>query len=449
MHFLRVFHGHYNYEPRYYFKMWSLISHSIRVRYSYFVAPAMLGFAYILYLALNLRFLNVTDSDFLTAFPNGKISRLLGVQDQLFRNSLAEAWMGNGGNWNYGPLHVFLTIPLHFFPSIKAATDFLFFFLLALYILAIQICIKLYSEFYNLRVSSILIYLICLFNYPFLSAIHQRNLEIIELFIVSLAMLLWRRKMYFQSGMLIGLAVGIKFLPAIIILCFIFSRQKRALLGFAIMLIPQLLFIQFYLGWQNSYTLNLLVKGSGEPPPLRQGLFDVLTRIFGSTLGQNMVILSHIILVLMIFLVSIGLLNYFKVKEFLEQSWEIWPTILSLGVVLAPHSNNYYFCLLMPLIIQGRFLVENRTYSQKLIYAISLFLLSAPMPLAIMWRLVNNFGHVINIHSPDATPMISLLNRVLTASPLFIGAVLLLILTRCVWNPRTLQAETINEDTKS
>lgn len=409
--------------------------------------PVMLGFVYTIYVSLNLKFLTVTDSDFLTGFPDGKISRLLGVEDKLFKNSLAESWMGNDGNWHYGPMHVFLTIPLHFFPSVKAATDFLFFLLLALYILSIQFCIKLYSKFYELRISPLLIYAISLFNYPFLSALHQRNLEIVELFIVSLSMLLWSKKLYFQSGMLIGLASGVKYLPAIILLCFIFSRKKKATMGFAVAWIPQLFFIQFFLGWQNSYTLNLLIKGDSETIPLRQGLFDVMIRIFRPILGQNVLLsFNRLILIILLVLLVLRLQKYFQVEQLLKQSWELWPTILTLGVILAPHSNNYYFCLLTPILIQGLYLLKNRNYSQKIFFAMGLFLLSAPIPLAILWRVVSAFGPAVNIHSQDASPTISLLNQFLSASPLFVGTVLILILTRRVWKPQTLRAATIAED---
>ena len=164
-------------------------------------------------------FLAVKDSDFLTAFPNYEISNFVGRPD-FYDNTLAEQWMGQE-YWQYGPMHQFITLPLYLLSSIYLVTTLLLVVLTLLYMKTILTYISMASPA-GLNGSKVRNIFIILFAfYPFLAAINQRNLEIVEVFFVIIAANYYRKSNFFVSGFVIGLATGIKFLPAIIVLLFI------------------------------------------------------------------------------------------------------------------------------------------------------------------------------------------------------------------------------------
>ena len=182
-----------------------------------------------LYRLTGLQILHIRDSDFLTAFPNYTLSKLLGKTLSLYNGSLAQDWMGERF-WNYGPLHQFITVPLYFFSSVYSATTFLFFFLLFLYLGSMVVIYQLSYTEPICSSRAFILTCILLINYPFLSALNQRNLEIVELFFIIAAMIAYQQKNYFWAGVFIGLATGIKYLPGIIIIQFLVARNWNCLL---------------------------------------------------------------------------------------------------------------------------------------------------------------------------------------------------------------------------
>lgn len=363
--------------------------------------------------------LHIGTSDFLTAFPNFKVSRLLGKEQLLYENSLAQAWMGEE-NWHYGPLHQFITIPLHLFQSIDDATSFLFFFLLLGYVGTTLTFYWITHQRESTFRYSILLSAILIINYPFLAALHQRNLEILELTFIVLAMYVYRKGQFTAAGAFIGIAAGIKFLPGIIIIHFVISKNWRALKGFLWVTIPEILLAQITLGWQNSWVLHLLLVGEKETIPLRQGLNDVLLR-FSNENNRTAFTVIYFSLSLIILVATICYLSkYITAEPQGSRQWRIWPLLIAISCLIAPHANSYYFVLLIPLIIQlSSNLTSERFNANHLLFALGLLLLSFPLPFAILWRAMA--GHA-NLHWQN------ILLSIQSGSPVFLGCLILIYL---------------------
>ena len=362
-------------------------------------------------------FLAVKDSDFLTAFPNYEISNFVGRPD-FYDNTLAEQWMGQE-YWQYGPMHQFITLPLYLLSSIYLVTTLLLVVLKLLYMKTILTYISMVSPA-GLNGSKVRNIFIILFAfYPFLAAINQRNLEIDEVFFVIIAANYYRKSDFFVSGFVIGLATGIKFLPAIIVLLFILEKNKKALLGFALSFLPQIVLAQLVFGWERSFTYRLLSEGESETIPLRQGLADVILRLLGNNGGNY-----NAVYLLIAFLASIAtfvvLVKFFRLQQNIEERWRIWSFVLAFVCLIVPHSNNYYFVLFVPLIIDVYLdLLRNRVKRDLLLYSIGLILMSAPLPIALFWRLLPDS----EINSGQMA-----LQQIQSLSPMFFGGLMLLIL---------------------
>ena len=123
------------------------------------------------------------------------MSKLFGKDMTLFNGSLAQEWMGKE-DWNYGPLHQIITVPLYFFTSVYAVTTFLFFFLLITYFGTIYKLYKLvvWKAMEPKYIS--FMYFILSINYPFLSSLNQRNLEILEVFVILIAMRAYQKEKF-------------------------------------------------------------------------------------------------------------------------------------------------------------------------------------------------------------------------------------------------------------
>jgi hypothetical protein len=380
---------------------------------------ALSFFATLIYSRLGLTFLTLKESDFLSAFPTYRMSKIFGKEDSMFSGSLAQKWLGEN-DWNYGPLHQLITLPLYLFNSVDQATTFLFFFLLLMFGLTIHYLINIDAQQSFKQIKLIPLYFIVLVNYPFLSALQQRNLEIVEVFLIVVALIAYRRERYFLAGALIGISAGIKFFPAIIVLQFIFSRNWQAIKGFVYFFIPQLLLAQFALGWQNSFTLRLLIQGESETVPLRQGLNDLILRFSN---GANDFVLKHLYLILAatIFISVSYLVNKnTHLNSSSKTATNNWAFLLALICIIAPHSNNYYFVLLAPLIVQiYLYLLENRSRLIALSYGLALILLSAPLPFAVLWRVLPE--------GPSAN-FKEMLLEFQSYSPMFFGSSILLII---------------------
>lgn len=316
-------------------------------------------------------------------------------------------------------MHQFITIPLYLLPSIYLVTTLLLIVLSLMYMQSIFTYIFIIDPV-DLNLSKVQsLFLILVAFYPFLAAINQRNLEIIEVFLVVIATSYHRKSNFFMSGFIVGLAAGIKFLPLIIVLLFILEKNRKALLGFSLSFLPQIFLAQLVFGWERSFTYKLLSEGESETIPLRQGLADVILRLLGNNGGNY-----NSVYLIIAFLVSLSsfvlLLKFFRIQQNVEERWRIWSFVLAFVCLIVPHSNNYYFVLFVPLTIDIFFDIQpNNKRRDFFLYFFGLVLMSAPLPIALLWRLLPE--------SQMDTGQIAL-QQIQSLSPMFFGGLLLLIL---------------------
>jgi hypothetical protein len=366
---------------------------------------------------LNGRLLNVKDSDFLTAFPNYELSQLFGRKD-LYQGSLAEQWMGSEF-WQYGPMHQFFSIPLYLLPSITSVMTFLFFILFFVYFFTIRAYLINSSITFSNKQNKLGLILTLSFFYPFLSAINQRNFELIELLLIVQAAVFYKKSNYLLAGVLIGLATGVKFLPIIIFGFFILERNRKAIYGFLLSIIPQVIVTQLIFDWSRSFTFRLVSEGEPETIPLRQGLADVILRLQGNSGGNYNIV--YFLIVSVICLITLYLtLRFLRIQRNHYERWRIWCYLLGIVCLIVPHSNNYYFVFFVPLLIEVYATIQNRRFSlDALLFGIGVFLISLPLPFAILWRL---------LPESSSEEIQQLLVVVQNSSPMFFGGAVILIL---------------------
>lgn len=363
------------------------------------------------------KLLNVKDSDFLTAFPNYELSQFFGRQD-LYRDSLAEQWMGSVF-WQYGPMHQFLSIPLYLLPSISSVMTFLFFILIFVYFFTIRAYLINSNIAFGDTQKKLGLILILSFFYPFLSAINQRNFELIELLLIIQAAGFYKKSNYFLAGVLIGLATGIKFLPVIILGFFILERNRKAIYGFLLSFVPQVIVTQLVFDWRRSFTFRLVSEGEPETIPLRQGLADVILRLQGNSGGNYNIIYFLIIAVIGLFTLRL-ILHFLRIQRNQYERWRIWCYLLGIVCLIVPHSNNYYFVFFVPLLIEVYANIQNRKFSlDAFLFGIGVLLISLPLPFAILWRL---------LPESSSQEIQQVLIFVQNSSPMFFGGSVILIL---------------------
>jgi len=373
----------------------------------------------IVYRISGSKILSTRDSDFLTAFPNFKISNFFN-KPYLFDGSLAEQWMGEQ-YWQYGPLHQILSLPLYLYSSIDDVTAFLFFFLLFLYLGTVLSFYRFTRASLKIDTRLVLLILITIVSYPFLSALNQRNFEIIEVSLVVFAMYSYSRSNYFAAGALLGAATGIKYLPGILLLPLILERNWKALRGFCLVVVPQLIFVQLYLGWENSFTIKLLTEGEEITLPLRQGLADVILRATGGSSGGNYNLIFVSLFILISLGMALGVYRYIPRQPIQCNRWKVWPLLLGAICLISPHSNNYYFVFFVPLIIQiYNVLGDSKFTLDKIFFFVGLLLISLPLPLAVIWRI---------LPSGSVEQWQQFLQNLQSLSPLFFGSLILVIVT--------------------
>lgn len=363
------------------------------------------------------KLLNVKDSDFLTAFPNYELSQFFGRQD-LYRDSLAEQWMGSVF-WQYGPMHQIFSIPLYLLPSISSVMTFLFFILIFVYFFTIRAyLINSNITFGDTQKKLGLILILSLF-YPFLSAINQRNFELIELLLIIQAAAFYKKSNYLLAGVLIGLATGVKFLPVIILGFFILERNRKAIYGFLLSFVPQVIVAQLVFDWRRSFTFRLVSEGEPETIPLRQGLADVILRLQGNSGGNYNIVYFLIITVIGLFTLRL-ILHFLRIQRNQYERWRIWCYLLGIVCLIVPHSNNYYFVFFVPLLIEVYANIQNRKFSlDALLFGVGVFLISLPLPFAILWRL---------LPESSSQEIQQVLIFVQNSSPMFFGGAVILIL---------------------
>lgn len=265
--------------------------------------------------------------------------------------------------WNYGPVPHFLTLPFVFMSTKAQALTIILGINLAFAFMSALLWMRLVV---GARVRLLLMWgIACIWlNYfPLLEALAGREIEVFELFLITVAIWALRRQRQTLAGVAIGVAAMTKFLPAIFIPYLFIKRFHRA---FWVAVITTLLLGglgQWLLGFEHSVTLSLLREEVGGHIPQvsapHQALASVLYKMFTlfDPQQRHPVILFHEILRPLGMLLQATLLvgcGWFLWRWRQSRLLELEAALMAIVMVLAaPHANTYYLVFVLPALSIG------------------------------------------------------------------------------------------------
>ena len=147
---------------------------------------------------------------------------------------------------------------------------------------------------------------------------------------------------------LVGVAAGLKFLPGFLIPYFFLTKRWKAAIASTATVGIIGISTQAILGWQNSALMNRMLDVNHEENfldhPLNQAASGFLirtTKALGrEALGVPMSIAAMLGL-------GIGICAWLWRRRN-EKDWEVhWSVLLTTSVLVIPHNESYYFCLLL------------------------------------------------------------------------------------------------------
>ena len=187
--------------------------------------------------------------------------------DLIKQNHIVEIWMGSAGanKWNYGPVVHFVLFPLLL--GIKSYHCAILIWLFTCHVLLLITMFLWYKIlFINTKLHSsataILYCFLWLNFFPLYECLVSKNVEILELFFVTLSFFLLFKKREVSSGIFLALAVMTKFLPFIFLPYFMIKKKYKLTISSLITILIIALFSQYFLGWENNVTLSM-IRGVG------------------------------------------------------------------------------------------------------------------------------------------------------------------------------------------
>jgi hypothetical protein len=289
--------------------------------------------------------------DFLGVFPAPTPAKWTGRLDDLYfiDSGSYSHYLSDLVSWGHGPIFHFVTLPLFAFNDVPTAYDFLIWptlgFYIASWLALLRFGLSDDCKWYLFPA----ITLISLNFSPAYEALAQRNPEILELLLVSTALLLFSQQRERVSGALVGIAAGIKFLPGILVLQFLVTRRRNAIQGSLVTLALIAVVTQIALGWQNSTTLKYFF--SGKDPDFGTTWYEhslnsavsgvVLRALSPGDPKQNIALLVTLVIALAL------CVWLWRTRQ--SSDWTLhWGILMIASVMLLPHNQPYYLCLLIP-----------------------------------------------------------------------------------------------------
>ena len=164
--------------------------------------------------------------------------------------------------WGYGPIQHLITLPLTFIKSIKTVS---LIWILSNYCFLTVALLLVLTMLKNLPLWGKLIIVFAWMGYwPLYMAIQEDVVEIFEMLMIIASLYFLRRNKDILSGIAMGIAVMVKFLPAIFLPYFLVKGKFKTLVASLVTIVLIAIGTQFTLGWQYSATLNLFQKEIGD-----------------------------------------------------------------------------------------------------------------------------------------------------------------------------------------
>jgi hypothetical protein len=232
------------------------------VAYALLLAYSVVHFASVIGYACRIQ-----GADLISAFPGPLMFRVTEIWPALAKN-----WIGGDPAWNYGPALHLLTLPFVFASSRLQATRVILVCDYLLMVVTFLLWMRLLLPERRYVPGWIAILCVWLNYFPLLEAVTGRELEVVELFLITLAVWALRRQREALAGVAIGVASMIKFLPAMFIpyLFVKWCRKGASVAGLTALAFA--IFGQLALGWEQSVTLlmaNLQQTARLLEPPMR------------------------------------------------------------------------------------------------------------------------------------------------------------------------------------
>lgn len=325
-------------------------------------------------------------------------------------------------NVPYPPFFYWWIFPLTFFPYFWVSTG-LYLAQFIFFAWALALLIRAAAPDDLIRPSEYVMAVLLAVNFqPFLETLSQHKVEGLEFFLLSAAILAFKKGRDLQTGALIFVAAAMKYLPGILLLYFLIKREFRVLLGFLLAGVLCLTTFAIFFGARTAWDLGIMqtlwlavnrLPESNQPTANFewQSLSEVVNRFFAQPVPDlgKVLFFSQAIpsarpaaaigvgLILKAILVG-GFPYLIRHRYSLEQREKNWPLILceiSLTFVMVPVMVQalrlHYGILLFPAFVTTGVLLlrqpDQFRLSEKILFGASYALSGMLIPGGLLNRL--------------------------------------------------------------
>lgn len=303
--------------------------------------------------------------DVLTAFPGPLAVRVSQSWAPLTREWVAREMASRVPmQWNYGPVLHFVTLPLVLASSYEQAMHVLLVIDALLLAATFGLWVLLLRGGRRQVWMSLAIMCVWMNHFPLLEALAGREIELLELFLITLAIWGLRRQREGLAGTAFGLAAMTKFLPVIFIPYLFVKGYRRAGWAATATAATIALVTQPLLGWQRSVTLsvaNAENAGTFDVIPTaysNQSLTNILHKTFTAfnindprppTLYPDLRIAGILLSVAVMVATAAWIVRWRRGRQ-LEVECALLAVVMFL---VAPHANTYYLVFVLPALSIG------------------------------------------------------------------------------------------------
>ncbi len=309
---------------------------------------------------------NTLGGDFISAFPGPltlRLSRLLPDMAGAWVEPAMVKYTLGPEAWNYGPVLHVVTLPFALASSQLQAMRLV---LLSDYALvAVSFSLWMRLLFPGRAPWPVWLVILCIWlnHFPLLEALTGREIEIFELFLLTVAVWALRARREGLAGVAVGAAAMTKFLP-IVFVPYLFLKGYRKAGWIAVFtVIACALAAQLTAGWQRSVTVALANSESNAAvfptAYANQALTNVLYKTFTAfnindprppTLYPYQLRRVGTALSALLFAATAGFLIRWRRLHLLEIEFALLMIVMCL---LPSHANTYYFVFVLPALSIG------------------------------------------------------------------------------------------------
>lgn len=295
--------------------------------------------------------------DFISAFP-GPLAWRLAQHWGLFRPWLTNVYF-DFPIWNYGPVLHFVTLPLILAPTQAQAMQIVLWVDYALVSATFFLWIKLLFPEKGHVLARLGLACFWLNYFPLLEAVTGREIELFELFLISLGLWLLRRNKQVAAGLAIGFAAMTKFLPLLFIPYLRIRGYRKAFWTALLTVLFLTILGQRTLGFANSWTFILISQQQNNlyfpAAYANQAILNIFYKMFTvfdmnqphpTTLYPTILrFVGRVVNWLILAAYSWLIIRRRKDDQLLEVEWALLAIVM---VLVAPHANTYYLVFALP-----------------------------------------------------------------------------------------------------